>query len=148
MGGESLKEFFDRKDKGVFVMCRNSNSGSGEFQDLYIDGTPLYLYVARAFSTKWNDAGNCGLVVGATYPDEIARVRSEVHTMPLLIPGVGAQGGDLEASVRHGMDESGTGFIISTSRAIVYTTIDDDYASVMNSKAQELDSAIRAAAVR
>lgn len=141
MVGESLKEFFARADKGIFVMCRNSNPGAGEFQDLDIDGVPLYIHLARAFRDKWNKNGNCGLVVGATYPDELKRVRAEVPDMPLLIPGTGAQGGDLEKSVQYGADAQGNGFIISTSRAIIF-------AESPRTKAQEFSSAIQAALVR
>ncbi|MEK7509383.1 MAG: orotidine-5'-phosphate decarboxylase [Patescibacteria group bacterium] len=140
MGGESLKEFFAYKDKGIFVMCRNSNPGAGEFQDLEIAGMPLYIHVARSFRDKWNTNGNCGLVVGATYPEEIERVRSEVPNITLLIPGTGAQGGDLQKSVRYGKDAREKGFIISTSRAIIF-------ADSPRAKAQEFDSAIRKALV-
>lgn len=144
MGGESLKEFFARKEKGIFVMCRNSNQGAGEFQDLDVGGEPLYLHLAKAFRDKWNENANCGLVVGATYPEEIARVRAAAPDMPFLIPGIGAQGGDLEASVRNGMDAHGRGFILSTSRVIMYASSGDDFAEAARRSAQELHDAIRA----
>lgn len=142
MGGESLKEFFDRTDKGIFVMCRNSNPGAGEFQDLLVDGEPLYLHLAKAFRDKWNSNGNCGLVVGATYPEEIARVRSAAPDMTFLIPGVGAQGGDLVASVSNGKNAQGSGFIISTGRAILYASSGTDFAEAARRKTQELHDAI------
>lgn len=142
MGGESLKEYLDRADKGVFVMCRNSNSGAGEFQDLVVEGEPLYIHLAKAFRDKWNYNGNCGLVVGATYPDEIARVRAVAPDMPFLIPGIGAQGGDLLASISGGKDARGAGFIISTGRAILYASAGEDYAHAARSKTQELHDAI------
>lgn len=140
MGGESLTEFFTRADKGIFVMCRNSNPGAGEFQDLDINGVPLYIHLARAFRDKWNKNKNCALVVGATYPEEIKQVRAEVPDMTFLIPGTGAQGGNLQKSVQYGKDADGKGFIISTSRAIIF-------ADSPREKAREFDSAIRKALV-
>ncbi len=144
MGGESLKEFFACEDKGVFVLCKNSNSGSGEFQDLEINGHPLYIHVARAFAEKWNTNRNCGLVVGATYPADIKRVREIDPEMPLLIPGIGVQGGDVEQSVKNGKDARGRGFIISTARVIIYASNGSDFADAARKKTTELDSAIRA----
>jgi orotidine-5'-phosphate decarboxylase len=138
MGGESLKEFFDCENKGIFVMCRNSNPGAGEFQDLSIDGSPLYMHLAEAFRDKWNYHGNCGLVVGATFPEEIKNIREAVPVMPFLIPGTGAQGGDLEKSVAYGKNRDGKGFILSTSRAIIY-------AESPRAKAAEYHSAIQKA---
>ncbi|MBI5645004.1 orotidine-5'-phosphate decarboxylase [Candidatus Kaiserbacteria bacterium] len=143
MGGESLKEFFARKEKGVFVMCRNSNHGAGEFQDLDVNGEPFYVYLARAFAQKWNKNGNCGLVVGATFPEEVRHVREVVPQMPILIPGTGAQGGDLASSVKNGKNAEG-GFILSTSRAIIYASAEGDYRDVIRAKAKEFDAAIRA----
>ena len=106
-GRDAVQPFLDYADRGVFVLTRTSNPGSAEFQDLHVRGAagegPLYEEVARQAVT-WNDNGNVGLVVGATVPDELARVRSIVGSMPILIPGIGAQGGDLEASVRNGTD--------------------------------------------
>ncbi len=144
MGGESLKEFLAREEKGIFVLCKNSNSGSGEFQDLEVDGRPLFVHVARAFAEKWNTNQNCGLVVGATYPADIKRVREVAPEMPLLIPGIGVQGGDLEQSVKNGKDARGRGFIISTARTIIYASNGPDFAEAARKKATELDSAIRA----
>jgi len=141
MGGESLGEFFEYDDKGIFVMCRNSNPGAGEFQDLEVGGVPLYIHLARSFRDTWNTHGNCGLVVGATYPEELKRIRAEVPSMSLLIPGTGAQGGDLEKSVAFGKDASGKGFIISASRAIIF-------ADSPREEAQKFDGAIRAALVK
>ncbi|MBV9159174.1 MAG: orotidine-5'-phosphate decarboxylase [Candidatus Kaiserbacteria bacterium] len=145
MGGESLKEFLTCADKGIFVMCRNSNPGAGEFQDLDIAGEPLYIHIAKAFGAKWNSNGNCGLVVGATYPDEIKEVRAIVPEMTFLIPGTGAQGGDLASSVKNGQRTDGKGFILSTTRAIVYASDRPDYQEVIRKKAEEFDGAIRAA---
>ncbi len=144
MGGESLKEFLARKEKGIFVMCKNSNPGAGEFQDIDANGEPLYLHVARAFAGKWNENGNVGLVVGATYPADIKRVRDVAPEVPFLVPGVGAQGGGLESSVKNARNKEGNGFIISMARAIIYASAGKDFAEAAHAKAQEFDSAIRA----
>lgn len=145
MGGESLKEFLARKDKGIFIMCKNSNEGSGEFQDLEVNGEPLYIHIARSFAEKWNSNNNCGLVVGATYPADIKRVRETAPEMPLLIPGIGVQGGDLEQSVKNGKDAHGRGFILSTGRVILYASNGPDFAEAARKKTTELGSAIRMA---
>jgi orotidine-5'-phosphate decarboxylase len=103
---------------------------------------PLYLVVARRVAEEWNTWGNCGLVVGATYPDELHRVREAVGDLPILVPGVGAQGGDLEASVRAGMDRRGAGLLISASRSILYASSGDDYAEAARGEAARLRDAI------
>jgi orotidine-5'-phosphate decarboxylase len=133
-GGEALAPFLEREDKGIIVWCRSSNDGAGEFQDLRVDGKPLYMIVAEHVAHQWNKNGNCALVVGATYPSEIAEVRKIAPTLPLLIPGTGEQGGNLEKSVKAAQDS----FILSTSRAIIYA---DD----VRGSAQQFDSAIRQA---
>ncbi|OHA89646.1 MAG: orotidine 5'-phosphate decarboxylase [Candidatus Zambryskibacteria bacterium RIFCSPHIGHO2_01_FULL_44_22b] len=120
LGAEALQPFLARADKGVFVLCRTSNPGAGEFQDIQIQNQFLYQIVAEHVSQKWNGNSNCGLVVGATYPNEIRDVRRLVGGMPLLIPGVGAQGGDLERTVRAGKDSCRTGMIIKSSRGIIF----------------------------
>lgn len=99
-GGESLAPFFNERDLGVFVLCRTSNPGASEFQDMDVNGKPLYMHVAQSFTGKWNTNGNCGLVVGATYPSELELIRWHYPNVPLLIPGIGTQGGDLEATVK------------------------------------------------
>jgi orotidine-5'-phosphate decarboxylase len=118
LGRDALLPFLERADKGCILLCRTSNAGSGEFQALLVEGEPLWLRVARQVAEQWDARGNCMLVVGATYPREIAAVRAIAPAMPLLIPGIGAQGGDLEATVRAGMDTDGGGMIISVSRGI------------------------------
>src|SRR3989344_5720374 len=95
LGSEALKPFLEQKNKGIFVLCRTSNPGAGELQDLMIDGVPLYEKVARLVAEKWNTNGNCGVVVGATYPEALREIRAIIGNMPILIPGVGAQGGDV-----------------------------------------------------
>lgn len=119
LGHEALAPFLERADKGCILLCRTSNPGAGELQDLLVDGQPLWQIIARRVVDTWNTRGNCMLVVGATYPREIAQVRAIAPTMPLLIPGIGAQGGDLEATVHAGIDAEGGGMLINASRAIL-----------------------------
>ena len=155
IGSEGLAPFLERKDKGIVVLCRTSNPGAGEFQDLLVDGTstklgtnePLYMKVARNVGERWNTNGNCMIVVGATYPDELKQIRAVVPDLPILIPGIGAQGGDLEKSVRAGRDARGRGFILSTSRAVIYASGAADYQNAIRARAQEYDRAIRSALV-
>ena len=120
LGRDSAQPFLDRSDKGVIVLCRTSNPGSGEFQDLRVDGRPLYQCVAQRVAQDWNANGNCMLVVGATWPKELAEIRALVGDLPFLVPGIGAQGGDVEAVVRAGVTSDRGGLVISSSRAILY----------------------------
>ena len=144
-GGDALAPFFERRDKGIFVLVRTSNNGAAEFQDLKVDGVPLYTVISRAIAEKWNEAGNCGVVVGTTYPREIGEVRSVIGDIPMLMPGVGAQGGDLEASVKAGKNSRGAGFIVNASRVIIFASTGKDFADAARAKAQELHAAIRKA---
>lgn len=145
MGQEALHPFLNRKEKGVIVLAKTSNPGSAEFQDqLLPSGEPLYQYVARTVANEWNIAHNCALVVGATYPAELAKVRSLVSDLPILIPGVGAQGGEVLATVQAGKDTAGQGMIISSSRAILYASSDTDYATAAQVAAQTLRDQIQA----
>jgi len=120
MGFDSVAPYLEWKDRGAIVLCRTSNPGGSDLQFLQVDGRPLYQHVAQLVAQKWNLHGQCALVVGATFPDEIAQVRKIVGEMPLLIPGIGAQGGDIEATVRAGQTQSGGGMMINSSRAILY----------------------------
>lgn len=113
LGKEALAPFLERKDKGSLILCRTSNSGAGEFQD------DIYKKVAKNVTDKWNTNKNCGLVVGATYPGELKIVRRIAKILPLLIPGVGAQGGDLKKTLAAGLDKSGMGVIINASRSVI-----------------------------
>lgn len=124
MGFDSVAPYLEWKDRGAIVLCRTSNAGGSDLQFLKVDGVPLYLHVARLVSEKWNTNGQCGLVVGATFPQELAQVRSIVGDMPLLVPGVGAQGGDIQATVNAGKTAKGFGMMINSSRAILYATPD------------------------
>jgi orotidine-5'-phosphate decarboxylase len=140
LGKEALSPFLTRKDKGIIVLAKTSNPGSGEFQDLLIGEArePLYLVVARRVAQDWNANGNCGLVVGATYPGELKRVREVVGDIPLLIPGIGAQGGDVAATVKAGQDSHGRGLIINSSRGIIYASKGDDFAQAARKAALAL----------
>jgi len=128
-GQEALKPFLDRKDKGIIIMASNSNPGAGEFQDLPVGdgGEPLYKVVAKQVATYWNGNDNCVVTVGATFPEKISQVRSVVGDMPLLVLGVGQQGGEVEPSVGAAKDSRGWGMIISSTRAIIYASGGSDY---------------------
>jgi orotidine-5'-phosphate decarboxylase len=129
LGFDSLEPFLRYADRGIFVLCRTSNPGARDLQDLIVDGRPLYQAVAERVASQWNTGGNCGLVVGATYPAELAEVRRIAGSMPFLVPGVGAQGGDVGQLVRSGQTASGTGLLVSSSRAILYASSGADFAS-------------------
>lgn len=147
LGGEALAPFLERNEKLVFVLARTSNPGAGEFQDLVADGVPLYRYVARTIAGNWNAAGNCGLVVGATYPEEMKAIRGDIPVeMPILIPGVGAQGGDVATVVAANRSAGSNAFLIAASRSILYASSGADFAGAARAAAQSLDAEIRAAA--
>jgi len=112
LGREALKPFLEKEDKGIIVLCRTSNPGAGEFQDLKMDGESLYQIIAKRVARHWNENNNCAVVVGATYPEELQKVRELVGDMPILIPGIGKQGGDVEKTVKAGKDSKGEGMII------------------------------------
>lgn len=146
MGFDSLQPYLEWKSKGVIVLCRTSNEGGSDLQFLEdAEGTPLYLKVASLVAERWNTNGQCGLVVGATFPDEIAKVRARVGGMPLLIPGIGAQGGDIPATVRAGANAQGNGMMINSSRAILYASSGDDWREAAAQAARATRDAINAA---
>jgi orotidine-5'-phosphate decarboxylase len=145
LGGDSLEPFLRHADKGVLVLCRTSNPGAGELQDLVVGHRPLYQVVAELAARRWNSRGNCLLVVGATYPRELAEVRELVGEMPLLVPGVGAQGGDVAQAVQSGQTRSGAGLIVSSSRAILYASDDADFARAARAATEKLRSQINSA---
>jgi len=144
MGFDSVEPYMEWQDRGVIVLCRTSNAGGSDLQFLDVGGQPLYQHVARLVADKWNKNGQCALVVGATFPDELAQVRSIVGDMPLLVPGIGAQGGDIEATVRSGRTAAGTGMMINSSRAILYAQPqgDEDFAAAARRVALETRDAI------
>ncbi len=138
LGYDSVKPFLDYEDKGIFILCRTSNPGAVDFQSLIdAQGTPLYEAVARK-AREWDIHGNIGLVVGATYPDELKAIRHICPEMPLLIPGIGAQGGDLAASVKNGIDARGEKAIITVSRQILYASKGKNFAQAARQSAQGL----------
>ncbi|MCS0614061.1 orotidine-5'-phosphate decarboxylase [Massilia kyonggiensis] len=144
MGFDSVEPYMEWKDRGVIVLCRTSNAGGSDLQFLDVGGQPLYQHVARLVADKWNKNGQCALVVGATFPEELAQVRAIVGDMPLLVPGIGAQGGDIEATVKSGRTAAGTGMMINSSRAIIYAQPqgDEDFAAAARRVALETRDAI------
>ena len=145
LGRDSVEPFLERADKGAILLCRTSNPGGADFQALDCGGEPLYLRVAETVARDWNAHGNCALVVGATWPQELGKVRARVGTMPLLVPGIGAQGGDVAAVLRHGLGADGNGLIISASRAVLYAGHGEDFAAAAREAARTLRAAIAAA---
>ncbi|MDD5145888.1 MAG: orotidine-5'-phosphate decarboxylase [Candidatus Pacebacteria bacterium] len=163
-GGEALEPFLDRTDKGIIVLCRTSNKGAKDFQDIkvYLDDLPLtvaeffgssyatkegvagrqfirlYHLVAYKAAKEWNKNGNVLLVVGATYPDELKNVREIVGDTPILVPGIGAQGGELEATVKAGLDSNGFGMIINSSRGIIFASKSADFAEAAGREAKKI----------
>jgi orotidine-5'-phosphate decarboxylase len=145
LGGDSLEPFFDYADRGVFVLCKTSNPGAGELQDLRVnDSEPLFLRVAR-LATRWDKHGTLGLVVGATYPSDVAAVRQVAPRAPILLPGVGAQSGDLERSVQAGLDANGGGAIVNASRSILYASSGADWQIAARAETERLRDAINTA---
>jgi len=137
LGFDSLEPFINYRDKGVFILCRTSNKGAADFQNLCTNGLPLYEVVAQK-AKDWNIHGNIGLVVGATYPEELKRVRSICPEMCLLIPGIGAQGGDLASAVGYGVDARGEKAIINVSRQILYASKERDFAQAARNMAEKI----------
>jgi orotidine-5'-phosphate decarboxylase len=148
LGGDSLEPFLQYEDKGVIVLCRTSNPGGRDLQDLDVGGRKLYQVVADMAARNWNTRGNCLLVVGATQPRELAEVREIVGKMPFLVPGVGAQGGDVALAVTNGQTDDGTGLIISSSRGILYAGSDDNFSTAARAAAQALRDQINASRSR
>jgi orotidine-5'-phosphate decarboxylase len=148
LGADSLAPFFDYADRGVFVLCKTSNPGAGEMQDLTVtNGTqsePLFLHVARR-ALAWDRHGTLGLVVGATYPSDVASVRKLAPIAPILLPGVGAQAGDLERSVQAAIDQTGGGAIVNVSRSLLYASHGPDWQAAARSEAERVRLAINAA---
>ena len=140
MGEDSVRPFLARPDRGAILLCRNSNPGAKDFQDLLIDGLPLYRRVAERAAGHWNEMRNLMLVVGATYPREMADLRRAHPDVSFLVPGIGAQGGDLEATLEAGLDARGAGLLISSSRNIIYAG--GGSANAIRAAAAELRTAI------
>ncbi len=138
LGRDSVQPFLDRADKGVILLCHTSNPGAADLQDLDVGGMPLYQHVAQIVARDWNSHGNCALVTGATWPEQLGEVRALVGEMPLLVPGIGAQGGDVEAVVRNGRSSNGSGLLISSSRAILYAGNGEGFADAARTATREL----------
>ena len=145
LGRDSAEPFLQYADKGIVILCRTSNAGAREFQDLVVDGRKLYQIVAESVARDWNSRGNCLLVVGATYPEELADIRARTGDMTFLVPGVGAQGGDVEKAVRNGRTAGGEGLVINSSRGIIYARSGEDFAVAAGRATLELRDAINAA---
>jgi orotidine-5'-phosphate decarboxylase len=162
LGWEAMTPFLDQKNKGVIVLCKTSNKGSGEFQDLevvverdqetgYAQTTPFYKKVATQVAKSWNYNGNCAVVAGATYSEELAEIRKIVGDMPILIPGIGKQGGDLEKTVKAGANAQGQGMIINNSRGVIFASAAEDgvsrdpnFAEAARTAAQQMHDDINA----
>ncbi len=144
LGKEALAPFLARREKGIIVLAKTSNPGSAEFQNLPVGESqePLYQVVARHVATTWNSNGNCALVVGATYSAELKKVRTIVGDMPILIPGIGAQGGEVAATVIAGKDSRGRGMIINSSRSIIYASQGPDFAQAARKATENLRAEI------
>jgi len=144
MGYDSIRPFIEYKENGVFILCLTSNTGSKDFQHLQVEGGPLYRNVAEKVK-YWDKDHNCGLVVGATHPDELKEIRDVAGDMPILIPGVGAQGGNLEMAAVNGTDNFTKPGIINVSRSVLYASQDLDFAQRAREELAKLNDAINAA---
>jgi orotidine-5'-phosphate decarboxylase len=170
MGKEAMKPFLDMKEKGIIVLCKTSNPGSGEFQDLqvrvyqrmldelagktvceydhvggiYVESVPLHQWVAKRVASKhgWNYNGNCGVVAGATYPKALEDIRDAVDDLFILCPGAGTQGGDVKATVRAACDSRGKGFLISNSSGIIFASKGPDFAEAARRETLKLHDEI------
>ncbi len=139
LGKDSMMPFLSRAEKGCIILCRTSNPDAREIQDLQVNGIPLWAYIARRAASEWNANQNVMLVVGATYPDEMRQIRAIIgDDIPMLVPGIGAQGGTVEAVVEAGLDSSGGGLIISASRSVIYA---DDPAAAAHALRDQINRA-------
>lgn len=137
LGHDSLAPLLEYQDRGVFILSRTSNPDSGFLQDRLVDGVPVSSLVARA-AIEWNERGNIGLVVGATYAEDLGAIRKIAGNLPILVPGVGAQAGNLKAAVRAGLDSKGYGLLINASRSICYASSGSDFGEAARSEAMRL----------
>jgi orotidine-5'-phosphate decarboxylase len=142
LGKEAILPFIEQKNKGIFILCKTSNPGSDEFQNLNCGGKPLYEWVAHRVANDWNAYNNCMLVVGATYPEELKRVRKIAQDMTILVPGIGSQGGDLEATLRNGLNSQKSGLIINSSRGIIFSDPSEKFAESARKAAKKLKNQI------
>jgi orotidine-5'-phosphate decarboxylase len=138
LGSDSVEPYLKWKDRGVIILCRTSNPGARDFQDLASEGRRLYRHVAERVARDWNGGGQCMLVIGATYPEELAEIRAVAGAVPFLVPGVGAQGGDVAAAVRAGRTADGLGLVLNSSRGIIYAGNGEDFADAAREAARKL----------
>ncbi len=142
LGTDAVAPYFEHGG-GVIALCRTSNAGGADIQSLVADGKPVYAHVAEMVATRWTPMGDCGLVVGATYPAELAEVRALAPSLPLLVPGVGAQGGDAGEVVAAGADAQGGGLVVNASRAVSYASGGSDFADAARAEAERLAASLR-----
>ena len=141
MGKDAVLPFLEYEDKGSFILCLTSNKGASDFQLSLIEGKPLYEIVAEKV-LSWNEKSNCGLVVGATYPEQLKKIRQIAPGLPFLIPGVGAQAGEIESTIKYGTDNKGELAIINSSRAILYASSGEDFAKAARNETLRLRDSI------
>ena len=142
LGKDGIAPFLEYKDKCSFILCRTSNASAGDFQDLIVSKIPLYQVVAKKIK-EWNANDNCGAVVGATYPEELKTIRSILgEEIPILIPGVGKQGGDVEKTIKNGTNSKGKMAVINSSRGIIFAGAGKDFAAISRKKAMTLRNEI------
>jgi orotidine-5'-phosphate decarboxylase len=145
LGGEALQPFLERPDKLVYVLARTSNPGCGELQDLVVDGVPLYRRVARTVAQTWNANGNCGLVLGATSPRELEEIRGDISpALPVLVPGVGAQGGDLREVIATHRRAGSRALVISVSRSVLWASSGPAFGDAARAEVQRLNAELAA----
>lgn len=138
LGFDSVEPYLKWHDRGVIILCRTSNPGARDFQDLESGGKRLYRHVAERVARDWNTNGQCMLVIGATYPEELAEIRAVVGDLPFLVPGVGAQGGEVAAAVRAGKTADGLGLVLNSSRGIIYAGGGEGFADAARVAARKL----------
>jgi orotidine-5'-phosphate decarboxylase len=144
LGRDALAPLLDEATRGVFVLCRTSNPGAAEIVDLDVAGRPLYRRVAER-AREWNEKDNLGLVVGATFPHELASVREDCPSLPILLPGIGAQGGDLSQAVAAGLNGAGTGLLVVAARQVLYASSGSGFPEAARRVAQSLREQINRA---
>jgi orotidine-5'-phosphate decarboxylase len=138
MGGDTLKPFLDRVDKGVVILCRTSNPGARDLQDIESDNEKIYRIIAKHAASEWNYNKNIMLVVGATYPEELGEIRAVTGEIPFLVPGIGAQGGDVEKAVKNARTPDGTGMALNSSRGIIYAGSGKNFSEAVRKAAIDL----------
>ena len=141
-GTDGVMPFLQRPEKGAVLVCRTSNPGAIDFQDLTSGGKRLYTVIAQKARSEWNANKNVMLVIGATYPKELREVREIVDDLPLLVPGVGLQGGDIASVITNGLDRHGAGLVLSASRSVIYASRDMDFAAAARKEAVRLRNEI------